>query len=161
MEEIRLIHVQPLPRNKVDQPNINRPVRDRDRDQYTFVSDVFHIWISLICIMHTIDAPISQPMPRAKPTRPKTRTPESDRLFLLLGLGTLDLGRTTQSLLAVLALLACSPEESVLLDQQEGDVSRDGENVRCCRDARSGLTARPTRTNLYWGSNFFMASGES
>jgi hypothetical protein len=56
--------------------------------------------------MHTIDAPVSQPMPRAKPTRPKTRTPESDRLFLLLGLGALDLGRATQSLLTVLALLA-------------------------------------------------------
>lgn len=69
----------------------------------------------MICIMHTIDAPVSQPMPRAKPTRPKTRTPESDRLFLLLGLGALDLGRATQSLLTVLALLACSPDKSVLM----------------------------------------------
>ena len=30
-----------------------------------------------------------------------------NRLFLLIGLGTLDLGRTAQGLLAVLALLAC------------------------------------------------------
>lgn len=34
-------------------------------------------------------------------------------------------------------------------------------DARCCLDARSGLVASPTLTSLYWGSNFFMASGES
>lgn len=42
-------------------------------------------------------------------------TNNMNRLFLLLGLGTLDLGRAAQGLLAVLALLACIGESKYTL----------------------------------------------
>ena len=96
----------------------------------------------------------------------------ADRLFLLLRLGTLDLRRTPQSLLSVLALLACDiPVGSAFFisqDERLRIVSTEPRlsllllwDVRWCLDALSGFLPIPTRTNLYRGSNFFMASGES
>lgn len=62
------------------------------------------------------------------------------RLFLLLGLGTLDLGSAAEGLLAVLALLALG-----VVSERLGGMGVT-ENVRCWREAFSILEARPTRT---------------
>lgn len=89
------------------------------------------------------------------------------RLFLLLRLGTLDLRRSAEGLLSVLALLACRVEETTLAvcvsatvlpsasrPTSTQQVLPDEATVmegyaRCCLLARSALVARPTRTNRY------------
>lgn len=92
----------------------------------------------------------------------------ASRLFLLLGLGTLDLGGTTEGLLSVLALLACSDGKSMSAARPELLVvstiaapvwqavllpsttliawERVYLYVRCCLEAFSIFLARPTRT---------------
>lgn len=55
---------------------------------------------------HRMHAAIAAPQPARGYTQAQAKS--SSRLFLLLGLGTLDLRRTTEGLLSVLALLACS-----------------------------------------------------
>jgi hypothetical protein len=69
------------------------------------VSSDVHAWIH----HRTMQRCQPMPMPRAIPTPPNDQTPlrTAIRLFLLLRLGALDLGRTAEGLLSVLALLAC------------------------------------------------------
>lgn len=91
--------------------------------------------------------------------RPDAKNPKRTRLFLLLGLGTLDLGGAAEGLLSVLALLACIGRKKDMLAGNQflarglGGVAvlscRGGrENVRCCLLAFSILVAWPTRTSL-------------
>ncbi len=90
---------------------------------------------------------------------PKDHNVKVERLFLLLGLRTLDLCCAAERLLAVLALLAYIVEEKTsVFAVQEAASSHDMrrwkpparrggcEDVRCCLPAFSIFVARPTRT---------------
>ena len=86
--------------------------------------------------------------PNLPPSPTDTRpTKRASRLFLLLLGCTLDLRRTSESLLSVLALLACIHFVSISLHFTHIHVQK-GRDVRCCLEGFSILLANPTRTNL-------------
>ena len=91
--------------------------------------------------------------PWKKPDVEDDEKTNASHLFLLLGLGTLDLRRSPEGLLPVLALLACCREEEMsalasLVAREVPPGHPIGFHVRCCLLARSILVASPTRTNL-------------
>ena len=99
-------------------------------------------------------ATIAMPAPTRIPGVEYDPKRKASRLFLLLGLGALDLGSAAEGLLSVLALLAC--RENVMsagpvaipLARRGSDESRAREHVRCCLLGFSILLASPTRTSL-------------